>query len=236
MEHNPHTLKDRLMHKIEAQEISMRPKIYFTLQIAALVLVALATLVVSIIIFNFILFSIRINSHDSLLYFGPRGFEAFLSFFPWPFLLADILLVFMLEFLVRRFRFGTRIPVLYLLLGIFLLTGVTALALDRGTDVNDRLLVRADQRQLPPPLNDFYGGARRHMSPESGVCKCVVVAIEGSKLTLRDLTDTTTIVVLLPPNDPRATTTSLRVGDMVLVAGDVERGMIRAFGLRKLSQ
>jgi hypothetical protein len=73
--------KEPLMHKIEAQEISMRPKIYFTLQIAALVFVALATLVVSIIIFNFILFSIRINSHDSLLYFGSRGFEAFLSFF-----------------------------------------------------------------------------------------------------------------------------------------------------------
>ncbi len=237
MEHN-HTekknMRDRILEKIESRELSMRPKIYFTLKIAALVVVALATLIISIFIFNFILFSIRINSHDSLLSFGPRGITTFIFFFPWWLLLFDIALVALLEWLVRSFRFGYRVPILYLLLGILALTTLTALALDRGTDLNDRLLVRADHHELFF-ADEFYEGARRPM-PGSGVCICTITGIEGSTLTVADSRSgtTTSLTVLLPANDPRATTSELLVGDTVFIAGDVDDGVIRAFGVRKL--
>ncbi len=235
MEHNPlSSMKERLLHKIDAQELNMRPKVYFTLHVAALVLVAIAVLLVSIFIFNFILFSIRINSHDSLLMFGPRGIWAFILFFPWTFLIIDILLIALLEWLLRKFRLGNKIPVLYLLLGLVGLTAVTGLFLDRATTFNDRLLIRADQHHLLPPLNTFYVSARHHLTPESGVCTCVVTAIEGNKMYLRDTEGTTSIIATLPPNDPRATTTLFKVGDLVFIAGDPEGGGIRAFGIRPL--
>jgi hypothetical protein len=227
-------MRDRILEKIEAQEVLMRPKFYFTLKIAALVLVMLAVLVISIFIFNFILFSVRVNSHDALLGFGPRGIEAFIIFFPWVWFLLDVVLIAVLEWLIREFRFGYKIPVLYLLAAIFFSTAIVGLAIDRGTDVNDRLLRRADRHELP--LGRLYEGARRPM-PGSGVCLCAISAIKGDTLTVYDprVGSSTLLTVVLPPNDPRATTTLLKVGDLVFIAGDVTGDDIHAFGLKKVS-
>ena len=45
---------------------------------------------------------------------------------------------------------------------------------------------------------------------------------------------TTPLTVVFPLHDDRATTTGLKVGDRVFLAGDKEGGVIRAFGVRRL--
>jgi hypothetical protein len=135
----PKSMRERILEKIDTRELSMRPKIYFTLKVAALVLITLAVLVISIFIFNFILFSSRINGHESLLGFGPRGILTFLEFFPWWLLGIDIALIILLEWLLRQFRFGYKSPVLYLLLTLLVVTASTAFLIDRGTAFNDQL-------------------------------------------------------------------------------------------------
>lgn len=155
-----HNLKDRILGEIRQGKVNMRPRLYFTLTVAALVLVSFVVLVISVFIFNFILFSIRLNHQDSLLGFGPRGWGVFLAFFPWTLLLIDIALVLVLETLLRRFRFGYRVPVLYLLGGLVCLTVLTGAVLDRGTAFNDQLFER--RHELPPPLENFYVRARHH--------------------------------------------------------------------------
>lgn len=234
--HTQHeNIKESVLRKIRAGHLTQRPQLYFTLKVAATVLVALAVLLLSVFIFNFILFGIRINSHDTLLGFGPRGLEAFLLLFPWPLFLLDILLVGALERLVRKFRFGYKMPVLYLLLALVGATVAAAAVIDRGTDLNDRLLHRADRHELFL-VGDFFEGARRPM-PGSGVCICSIKAIDGSTLTVTDTRSgtTTELTVLLPQDDPRATTTGLKVGDVVFIAGDADDNVIRAFGVRKAS-
>ncbi|HVV15065.1 MAG TPA: hypothetical protein VHD55_01530 [Candidatus Paceibacterota bacterium] len=231
------TMQEAVLRRIRADELSMRPRAYFALKMAAIMLVALAALLISVFIFNFILFGIRINSHDSLLGFGPRGIGAFLYFFPWNLLLIDVGLVLLLQWMLRWFRFGYKTPVLYLLLGILAATAAAAVLIDRGTDFNDRLLHRADRHELYF-FGDFFEGARRPM-PGSGVCKCTITAIAGSMLTVEDARGTTTrqLSILIPAGSPRATTTGLAVGDVVFIAGDAdEGGVIRAFGVRKLPQ
>ncbi|HVU80128.1 MAG TPA: hypothetical protein VHD37_02065 [Candidatus Paceibacterota bacterium] len=234
MEHNHSSIKDRILGKINAGEVSMRPKFHFTLKLLALVLLMAGILFFSVFLFNFILFSIRINSHDALLGFGPRGFEAFLFFFPWPIFLADVLLIALLERLLRQFRFGYKVPVLYLLLGLFALTIASAFAFDRGTSVNDRLLHHADRNEL------YFAGpvfeAARRPLPGSGVCKCSILEVHGSTLIVEDTRSMPPVplTVMLPPDSARATTTGLEPGDVVFIAGDVDGGTIRAFGVRKL--
>jgi hypothetical protein len=225
--------RDEILARIRRDGIAMKPRLFFTAHIVATALTAVAVLAVSIFIFNFILFSIRINSHDAFLSFGPRGIEMFFRFFPWIFLFADIGLIVLLETLVRKFRFGYRLPIVYLVGGILVLTVFFALILDRGTSFNDRLMDRAGDHRLPPPLNDLYSGARRE--PHDGICRCTVTAIEGVTLTVEDYRAgaTTTFLVVLPENDPRATTTHISIGDVVMVAGDREGNTIRAFGVRK---
>ncbi len=195
---------------------------------------AFVVLVLSVFIFNFILFSIRINSHDSLLGFGPAGLETFIYIFPWALFFIDVALVFALEALVRRFRFAYKIPVLYLLAALLLATLAMAFIIDRGTDVNDRLLHRADRNELPF-VGELLEHARRPM-PGSGVCLCTITAISGNTITVADTRSGTTgmLTVILPADDPRATTTSLEVGDTVFIAGDESQGVIRAFGVRKV--
>ncbi|MCE9643935.1 hypothetical protein K8Q93_01670 [Candidatus Parcubacteria bacterium] len=234
-EHHPSNLKDQLLKDIRSGEVAMRPRYFFLLKIVALASVATAVLILSVFIFNFILFGLRINHHQELLGFGSRGLFTFLRVFPWFLLLLDVALVVLLEYLLRRFKFGYKVPVLYLLAGLFVGTLLAGFAVDRGTYFNDRML--EGSRHLPPGLGHFYEGARRPPPPGGGLCRCTILAIDGSQLTVEDTrSGTTTLVVLLPSNNPRATTTALKVGDTVLIAGTEENGVIRAFGVRKISE
>src|SRR4051812_23632551 len=97
--HSKDSLRDSILSRIKTEQIAMRPRLYFTLQLAAVAVVALSTLLCTIFIFNFIVFSIRINGHDAFLQFGARGLSNFLLFFPWVILVLDIALVALLEWL-----------------------------------------------------------------------------------------------------------------------------------------
>lgn len=236
MKHNSEhkdSLRDSIVSRIKSERIAMKPRLYFTLQIAAVAVVSLLILLCTIFIFNFILFSIRINSHEAFLSFGPRGIVAFLTFFPWPFVAVDVLLIAGLEWLLRTFKFGYRLPILYVLGGILALTFVAGFALDRGTHFNDRMMERAGRPGMPVPFGGIYRDVRR--APHGGVCRCTITEIGIGSLTVVDnhRGATTTLTVILPPNDPRATSTGLVVGDTVMVAGDREGDTMRAFGVRK---
>lgn len=228
-------LKEDILRKIRGKEVSMRPHFYFTLQVAGVALLALAALALSVFICNFILFGIRINSDDSLLHFGPRGLGAFLQFFPWWFLALDLLCIAGLQSLLRQFKFGYRSPILFMLLWLLAFTLAVGFVLDRGTGLNDELLRRADEHQLLPPFDNVYGGARHALERGSGICRCTVISIDGSTIVVQDTRDATgTLTVLLPDDDPRATSTGLSAGDTVFIAGDEDDGVIRVFGVRKV--
>ena len=231
-----HNLKDNILRKIRSGDIAVRPKIYFTIKMAALAAVAFAVLVISIFIFNFIFFSIRVNSQDALLGFGPRGILMFLVLFPWKLLLLDIALVMLLEELLRRFSIGYRSPVLYLLLGLLAVASVLGLVLDRGTGFNDHLFIRAREGHgLPPPFQDAYRNAQMPFPIDSGICKCVVVSVGTSTLLVRDSgVASSTFTVMLPPGLPLPQG-ALEPGDMVLVAGTPDgQKIIRIFGIQKI--
>jgi len=236
MEHNEHhTLKEKILSTINAKGLSMHPKYYFWLRVAAITVVSVAALLISVFIFNFILFSIRLNSHDAFLSFGPRGWGAFLYFFPWELLTLEVVLVGLLLWLLRQFRFGYQSPLLYMLLGLFIITFAAGLMLDRTTGINERFLRDADNRRLPPPFNEFYGHARRVPPPGSGVCTCTIVSINGSTLIVSNpRASSTQLTAILPPNDARATSSNLKVGDTVFIAGERHDETINVFGLRKL--
>src|SRR6185369_1493465 len=112
-------------------------------------------------------------------------------------------------------------------------TLVLGFTIDRGTPFNDRLLRQSDEHRLPPFFSEFYGRARHLPPPDSGYCLCIIENIAGNRLTVRDPRSTTTLTIILPSNDPRATTTSLQVGDTILVAGDINGTTIQAFGVHK---
>lgn len=227
-------IKEVILRKINTKELEMRPKFYFTLKILVTTFLAVFVLLISVFILNFILFSIRINNQDMLLDFGPRGWNAFSHFFPWGLLVLDIILVFILERFVRHFRFGYKVPVLYLLGGIIIITTVVGFAVDRGTGLNEHLLHRADEHRLPSPLKGMYGHARTQFSPGSGVCLCTIETISGngSILGVKDTKSTTTLQVVIPEAILNAKPMNFQIGDTIFVAGEVKDGVMQAFGVK----
>ncbi len=225
-------LKDTILKEIKTGEVSMTPRLYFTAKWMALAATVLAVLVVTIFIFNFIFFSLRINDNNALLGFGSRGIGAFIRFFPWHLLALDIALIIFLQWLLRHFRFGYKIPVLYLIAALVFGAFTFGFVLDRATPFNDRM--HDGRGKLPPPMRGFYEGAQKGHKRGSGLCRCTILAIEGNMLIVEDTRSaTTTLTVLLPENDRRATTTDLKVGDIVFIAGEEKDGVITAFGVRK---
>ncbi|HEV7449094.1 MAG TPA: hypothetical protein VGP13_00955 [Candidatus Paceibacterota bacterium] len=158
-------LQDTILQKIRDGKLTMRPRFYFTLKAAALVLVALGVLVVSIFLCNFIFFIIRINGHESLLA-RPGGIFLFLRFFPWGLLVIDAALIVLLEVLLKSFRFGYKSPIVYTTIAVLAVVIPLGFAIDRATDINDRVLERADHHGLPPPFGELYEHAHRPLPAE----------------------------------------------------------------------
>jgi hypothetical protein len=160
------TIKEQILEKIRGNELRMKPRAYFTLRLIALGLVASLILVLTVFIFNFIFFSMRVSGHAHLFRYGFSGIVIFLALFPWTLLFADLLLVILLEHLLRRFRFASRQPILYVFLVLLALAISAGIFIDRTSDINERLLHHADRDELPGALNEFYEGARRLPPPE----------------------------------------------------------------------
>jgi len=238
MEHNPHqeSAKDAVLAQIREKKVSMRPKVYFTLKAALILIVAGIILLVSVGIVNFIAFSLRLNGHESLLAFGPRGVLAFLAIFPWPLVVIDALLVVLLEELLRRFRFTYRSPMLYLILAILAVALSVGITLDRATPLNDDLLQSADHDHLPPPLEALYEGARAPAPHDHGIFRGTVIDIATSTFTMKhddhdaDADDGTYVVMPpsgIPPSD-------FQIGERLYVAGDTDQNIVHAYGVGQL--
>lgn len=236
--HTNKEMKEIILKRIGSEHVAMRSRFYFGLRLAAVIGVAALVLLVSVAISTFILFSVRVSGHNTLLHFGSRGIITFIHVFPWFLVVVDGLLVLLLESLLRRFRFGYRSPILYLLLGLVALSVALGLFLDRGTPLNDALFDRAHHHGLPAPLEGFYQNARMGHVPADGICRCTITSIEGNVIHAKDdVTGTTTnFTIVVPMDNPDATTTGLREGDTIFVIGDAGDGTIKAFGLRSFGQ
>jgi hypothetical protein len=228
-------IKEAILAKIKKEELRMKPKTYFMLKLAALVAVLLGVLIFSVFICNFILFSIRVSGHGTLLSFGPQGVLQFLRFFPWLYLILDIALIVLLEWLVRQFRFGYKIPALRLLFGILLFTMVVSVFIDRVTPFNDKLLDKAEHHHLSQPLGNFYEHARRPPPPDSGVCRCTILTVEGNTVTAESADhEDALFTIVVPENNAQIDYDSLKVGNTVFVAGRFVDGILHAFGIHAL--
>lgn len=224
-------MRERILKDIKSGDVSMTPRTYFTLKVVALVAAMLGVLVVTIFIFNILYYSIRVSSHDALLGFGIKGFNTFWYVFPWGWLILDVALVVLLQWLLRHFRAGYKIPVLYLIAVLLGCAAVFGFVLEE-TSVNDRLIER--EELLPAPLAQLYELIREPNEMQNGICRCVILAINGSVLVVQaEGGRGDAITVVLPQSARYATTTGLHVGDTIYLAGEEkDEGEIEAFGIR----
>lgn len=223
-------IKNDILKQIREGKLHMHSSGYFALRIGALALVVILALIVSVLIFNYISFSIRFAGEDELLNFGPRGFLFFLQMFPWHLLALDVLLIVVAERMLRYFRFGYRNPVLVLLAGLLVLTVAFGLLVDRATPFNQMLARHAHRKHLGP-FNEMFVHSR--LPPlDGGICRCVVIAVGTSSVIAYHPGASTTPLTIYVPAGFMMRMMGIKAGDIVYVAGDREGDTIRAFGMR----
>ena len=108
------SIREKVTAQIQSGVVTMHSPFHFALRSIALFASLLGATLVSTLILNFILFTIHFNNHHQLLGFGTNGWIAFLKFFPWPLLIIDLVFIGLVVHLVRSFRVGYKIPILYL--------------------------------------------------------------------------------------------------------------------------
>ncbi len=223
-------ISERVLGKIREGTVSMRPRGYFVLQSVALALVAFIVLVASVSIGSFILFSIRASNTAPLLDFGPPGYIIFLQLFPWPLLILDILCVALLEWMLRKFRFGYKSPFLYLLFCIIVISLAFALTVDQSR-ASDQFLRGAHDHGVPG-IGNLYQDGRRPPPPGSGACPCTIIAIGTSSVSaVENQPDGTQqdVIVMLPP---QIATSSLVVGGHYFILGHFQDNILYASDVR----
>jgi hypothetical protein len=143
-----------------------------------------------IFIVTFVVFILRANGNWDLPGFGLHGLVEFLTVFPWLFIPALILFLWLLERFILRNSFAYRMPVLYSGGAIIIIVVVASLAV-LATPLHRHLFEQARQQQLPiagslyrffegSKPDDFYVGAVASTSPNS----YTIITPVGKKITI----------------------------------------------------
>lgn len=234
---NTTDVQSQVLKRIESGELRMRPRIYFILKAAVVVFVAVLVLLLSVFLSSFIFFGLRFSGHDSLLGFGYRGIELFVSLFPWPLALLNVALIFILEWLLHRFRFIYRRSLLYLFLILIVAAATFGLVIDRETDFHDARFEEAERGELIEPLEQLYESAHTKLPEERGIYRGSVTEVHESSFEMvsddfdADEDDGTWKV--FPPKEEDLS--EIIEGDRVYVAGEREEDGVHAYGMRELS-
>jgi hypothetical protein len=234
----PKEIHDEVLEQIRSGKLRMKPRLFFVLKAALVTILMVLILTLSVWLASFISFGLRLSGHESLLGFGARGIGIFVSIFPWWLALLDLLLIGLVSWLLRRFKFGYRKPVLYLLGGV-LVCGVGAgLLFDRETSFHDDRLEEAEAGELGGPLESVYERTRQPAPEEYGIYRGYVVSTDERSFVIThddfDDDDDDGSWTILPPRqfDMR----QVQVGDRVYVAGEREGESIEAYGIKVLER
>jgi hypothetical protein len=237
---NKPDISSKVLEKIGHGDVRKRSRAYFMAQIFLIVALLVVALALAMFVLSFGIFSVHESGEQFLLGFGSRGVLTFFALFPWMALVVDILLFAIIEWLLRRFKFGYRIPVLRAVFGIVVLAAAGGVIV-MLTPLHATLLQRAQDDTLPV-LGEWYETINASHA-DQGVFRGTLASIKGNEFIIfhndgdHDADDGTW-TVSAPAGFDMA---SINVGDRVYIAGDASQGgsaqgTIQAYGVGKLTQ
>jgi hypothetical protein len=240
MNNNPeqNQVQNEVLERIRSGQLQMRPRLFFILKTALVISLGALILVISVGLVSFISFGLRLSGNESLLHFGSKGTLIFLQVFPWGLAILDVALLVLLAWLLRRFRFGYRRSLLYLVAALIIGGAVAGLLFDRETRFHDERFEEAEAGELFGPLESLYESAHSRAPEEHGIFRGYVLEVLESSFVLthddhdNDEDDGTWTV--RPPKS--FDMKSIQPGDRVYVAGEREEGEIEAYGVRILDR
>lgn len=227
-------IEEMVLKKIECGEVSMRPKYYFIIKAGLLIFFAFLIFVTSAILVSFLIFTLSNRGDLFLLSFGKKGMLKFFLMFPWYLLIINAFLLFLLDILLRRFKYGYHSPLVYLFLGTLVFVTVFSFLINY-TSFHERMSNFVRKNHVPF-AGDFYDDIRKSHR-DRGVYRGKVSFIGDDYLILKpsglDNDAQEDLKVYAPLGlDLKS---FIHVGEEVFIAGDIASGTdIVSYGMHKM--
>ncbi|MDO8462839.1 MAG: hypothetical protein Q7S96_01000 [bacterium] len=218
----------RVLEQIERGELHMRSKARILLGTILLALVSAFVFILAIYLISFGIFSLRTSGVLLLPGFGTHGLVLFFRAFPWGLVIVSAVLILILARMARLLPFLYRRPIVVAVIAALALSGSFGLALDQ-TPLHPILSART-ARGSAPLVRELYehGGS----TDVRGAYRGTVTFASAD--TLEIMTTAGAITVRTVPETRWPFGMSIHIGSQVFVVGEIENGIVRAYGVRPI--
>lgn len=224
------SIQDKVLQAIKTGEVKAKSKWFFYAQS---LLMALGVLICALLLLFFaslIIFSLRSSGALFAPGFGFYGLRVFFASLPWLILVAVILLLILLEWMLRRYKFAYQKPLLYTFVGLGMVFIVGSLIISRA-HIHEELFEQARMRHIIVG-EPFY---RRYGMPGRGeVTRGTVIQKNADGCDI-ETKDNETVHVIITPQTKLDGTDFCDLDKLIMVLGPRDDGSIQAFGIKKIS-
>lgn len=213
-------ITEKVMEKIEKEEIKMRPKAYFVLGSLFLGIGLAGATLLAIFFINLVLFRLRVHAPFGYLRFGFPGLRPFLTNFPWAILLLAIGGIAGGIYLLKKYEISYKKSFVGIVIVLITFVFVAGFILDR-VGLNRRA-------QEIKPLHRFY----RQQSAGGNWIAGKIVVMEKNLLTV-ELPDGTEVEVHWDKSTHFPTGANFVIGNHIRAVGEWEDDLFNARGIVK---
>lgn len=216
-------IKNIILDKIKNKNIKSIPKPFFILKSVLFVLSIVIVVCFLLFLVSFIFFTLQTSNLWSLPKFGFKGIELLLGNFPWILVLIVLFFIGVLEFLVERYSFVYRKPLLYSALTIILVVVVAGFFV-RQTSLHEKIYSGFDKGGSPS-LKKIYD---RYIYPTPDTFHPGTVTKFDNNSFVLENNDQTTILVKITKETGMAGGLKIERGSKLLVIGKIKDNIIIA--------
>lgn len=222
-------MRDTVLDAIHTDEVTMRSRYYFIVRSVLWGVGIVLTFGVTLYLISFIAFVFRSNALYALTSLGPKGFATLFISLPWILLLLVFIVFLLLQFLSSHFEFVYRRPLIHTILGSIFILVLGSILIGQST-LHARAYRFSEEHKLPI-AGSFYKDAIRE---NENVYIGAISNYTDTIFTLKarsgiDYTVLITQTTRLPRPD-------LKEDMTVLVVGEKENNVIKAFGVRPVNK
>ena len=220
-------IKEKLLEKIKAGEVSMVPKWHFVLKTILFLVGAVIVAIIAIYLLSFVLFTLHRTGVLFAPLYGWHGFMIFIVSSPWFLILLVGVFLISLYLLVTHFSFSYKRPLVYSMVGVVLVVIATA-SLIQQTTMHERVGRFVDERGVPG-LAPMYRDVEADRP--DGVVAGEIISVSETSIILETEKGKEVLVTITPETRmPRRG--ELQVGQEVFVFGDHNGKEVIAYGIR----
>jgi len=221
-------LKKQILQQIDAGKTVMKPRWHFVLKGVAISLGIILLACFMLFLTSFVFFVLQQTGMSYAPTLGFGGVFIFFRSLPWVIILLAVLLFIVLEYLVQRYSFAYRKPIIVLVIVLVLFTVFGSALIARNT-IHQRIATFSEQRE-GSRVGGLYNMA--HKVPKDFHVGVVVEVLDTDTFVLKKQREDEVVQVLISEETRIKNKKALVSGVRVIVLGENVAGVIDAKGVR----